>query len=136
MLVFCDTSAIYALMVGSDEMHERSRAILEVLNDSHAALVTSSFVVQETIALLQSRVGLPAVRSFHDSVAPALEIDWVGPRIYERAMSSLLAAANRRISLTDWTSFELMRERRMEYAFAFDEHFEKQGFRVLSEREK
>ena len=44
----------------------------------------------------------------------------------------LLAADKRNVSLTDWTSFEVMRDRGIDLAFAFDPGFAAQGFDVLS----
>ena len=63
---------------------------------------------------------------------PALEIVWITESLYQRAMAALLAAAKRGVSLTDWTSFEVMRERGIERAFAFDRHFAEQGFISIS----
>jgi predicted nucleic acid-binding protein len=89
-------------------------------------------VLQETVALLQARIGVAAVRTFQQSFAPALEVEWIDGPLYQRAMAALLAAGKRGVSLTDWTSFEVMRDRGIEQALAFDPHFEEQGFRTLS----
>jgi predicted nucleic acid-binding protein len=130
--VFVDTSAIYALLVEEDDRHERARAILSELQRENVSLVSTSFVVQESVALLQSRIGVSAVRTLHQLVVPTLEIEWVESTHYERAMLALLAASRREVSLADWTSFDTMRRRGIERAFAFDPHFAEQGFAVLS----
>ncbi len=131
--VFADTSAIYAYLVAEDDRHAEAKALLESLADSDARWISSSYVLQETVALLQSRIGIGAVRTFERMIAPALEIEWITGALYQRAMAALLAAGKRGVSLTDWTSFEVMREKGIEQAFAFDSHFDEQGFRVLSE---
>ena len=127
-----DTSAIYAFLVAEDEKHDHAKAILASLQEDEASLVSSSYVLQETVALLQARIGVPAVRTFQQMAVPALEIVWISESLYQRAMAALLAAAKRGVSLTDWTSFEVMRERGIERAFAFDRHFAEQGFISLS----
>ena len=129
--VFVDTSAIYAALVADDQDHAAARSTLADLEQQRAGLVSSSFVLQETVALLQARSGLNAVRLFHESVVPVLDIVWMTGSRYERAMAALLAASRRRLSLTDWSSFEIMRERGMTRAFAFDRHFSEQGFEIL-----
>lgn len=129
--VFVDTSALYALMVATDAAHEPAKAILEQLASEDARLVTSSFVLQETVALLQARTGTATVRQFREGLAPLLEVVWVDASIYEAAISALLAADSRAISLTDWSSFEIMRRRRLRSAFAFDVHFRQRGFELL-----
>lgn len=130
--IFVDTSAIYALLVAEDEKHDHAKAILASLPEDEANLVSSSYVLQETVALLQARIGVPAVRTFQQMAVPALEIVWITESLYQRAMAALLAAAKRGVSLTDWTSFEVMRERGIERAFAFDRHFAEQGFISIS----
>ena len=128
--VFLDTSALYAFLVAEDEHHAQAAAIFDTLS-AQTAFVCSSFVVQETVALLQARIGVPAVRRFVSVVQPMLEIVWVDAAIYGRAIAALLAAGHRHVSLTDWTSFEVMRERGIESAFAFDPHFKQHGFTLL-----
>lgn len=130
--VFVDTSAIYASLVADDQRHARARTALAEIRQEGASLVTSSFVLHESVALLQARSGIEAVRHFHERLVPLFaRIDWIDEETYARAMNALLAARSTRISLTDWTSFELMRSRGIDRAFAFDAHFEKRGFVVL-----
>jgi uncharacterized protein len=126
--VFLDTSGLYALVVAEDVRHADALGTLQRLRDEGAELVTSSFVLQETIALLQARVGLPAVRALAERLLVGARVIWVGPEVFGAALAALLAAQARTISLTDWSSFEVMRRGRIERAFAFDEDFIRQGF--------
>ena len=57
-------------------------------------------------------------------------MEWVDEALHGRAITALLAAANRDISLVDWTSFELMRARGIDHALAFDSDFDDQGFQL------
>jgi predicted nucleic acid-binding protein len=133
--VFIDTSAIYALLVREDGQHERAKAALKGLQTENVGLVSTSFVVHESVALLQSRIGLSAVRTLHELIVPALDIEWIGVEHYTRAMLSLLSANRRDLSLADWTSFDAMRRRGVDRALAFDPHFAEQGFTVVPEAE-
>jgi predicted nucleic acid-binding protein len=45
--------------------------------------------------------------------------------------SDLLDRKRRDVSLVDAVSFVVMRQRRLEHAFAFDPHFEDEGFSLL-----
>jgi uncharacterized protein len=62
---------------------------------------------------------------------PTLEIEWIVVRTHGLAVAALLAAGRRQISLVDWTSFTVMRERSITHAFAFDDDFERQGFETF-----
>ena len=128
--VFVDTSAFYALLE-EDDNHDGARAAAESLRELGATLVTSSFVVLETVALLQARVGIGAVRIFYLDVLPLLRIIWIDEDLLHRAVNALLAASRRQVSLTDWTSISLMQDHRIEQAFAFDEDFRRMGIDLV-----
>ena len=56
----------------------------------------------------------------------------VDAELHGRVTTALLAANRRDISLVDWTAFEIMRERAVTHAFAFDDDFERQGYTTLT----
>jgi predicted nucleic acid-binding protein len=53
---------------------------------------------------------------------------WVDEAAHAAGVAALLAALPTRISLVDFVSFEVMRERGISRAFAFDDDFRKAGF--------
>lgn len=129
---FVDTSGIYAALVTTDRNHSRAVAALERLEREDRDLVSTSYVLQESVALLQSRQGVRAVRAFHESFCPLLRVVWVDEALHERGMAALLGSGARGVSLTDRVSFEVMRRDGVREAFAFDEDFESEGFSLLS----
>jgi predicted nucleic acid-binding protein len=131
MVIFIDTSALYALLDADDCDHERARAAWEGWSEQPLSFVCSNYVLLESIALIQRRLGIEAVRLFQEEMVPLFHIHWVNPEIHASATSALLAARRRDISLVDWTSFELMRRLGIRTAFTFDQHFAEQGFEVL-----
>jgi predicted nucleic acid-binding protein len=132
--VFVDTSALYALLVRSEEDHETTVAAFERLLRSHRPLVTTNYVVLETIALLQRRFGLPAVRDFESRVAPLLAVLWVDEGLHRRATERLLRSDRRQLSLVDCASFVVMDAEAIEEALALDDDFRTAGYRVLPGR--
>lgn len=131
MTVFVDTSALYALLDAKDPAHPRAQHVFAELQKDTTALLTTSYVVIESVALLQRRAGIHPARMLHDRLVPLLDMEWIDPATHEAAMTALLSAGRRGISLVDWTSFLVMRRQGLEVAFAFDDDFERQGFRVL-----
>jgi predicted nucleic acid-binding protein len=95
------------------------------------SLICNNYVLVETIAVLQNRLGMDAMMVFQNDVRPILTILWVDENLHQRAVSALLAAQRRRLSLVDCASFESMRQAGIRQAFAFDVDFEEQGFEVL-----
>jgi predicted nucleic acid-binding protein len=58
-----------------------------------------------------------------------MEIVWVDEATHSLAVTALLAAQRRKLSLVDCASFAVMRMRGAQVAFAFDRHFAVEGFR-------
>jgi predicted nucleic acid-binding protein len=85
-------------------------------------------VVVETYALLGRRLGLEAVRGFRSDLAPLIEVVWVDETLHEAGLDLLLERRKRKLSLVDAVSFVTMRGRGIEEAFAYDPHFEQEGF--------
>ena len=132
MKIFTDTSGFFALLVKNDHMHVRAKKNFEYFAQNKVRLVTSSFVLVETIALLQRRVSLKAVQDFYTKIYPLLEIIWVGEDLYSRSIQRLLLSNEKHISLVDCLSFEIMEAQEISHAFTFDKHFEGQGFAIAA----
>jgi predicted nucleic acid-binding protein len=129
-VILLDTSAVYALASARDPRHGEALALAARLAASGEPLLVHSYVLCETFALLHRR----------RSLAAALEVDAglgrhetvvVDRALHDRAVARLRAAGSRRPSLVDAVSFELMKERRIRAAFAFDPDFESEGFRLF-----
>lgn len=130
-LLFVDTSALYALLDVDDRFHRAAAAAFSHVSPDKTLMLTSSYVVLETLALIQTRLGMSAVRKWKTEFHGILEIVWIEKQLHEEALTALVAAAKPTISLTDWSSFLIMRERGIENVFSFDRHFAQQGFNLL-----
>ena len=132
MTTFVDTSAFLAVLNAEDHMHQEARGEWERLLESDTTLRTTNYVLVETSALLQSRIGVDGLRLFAADVVPVLDIIWVDAGMHLSAYHSLLVAARRELSLVDCVSFEAMRRLGIDTVFCFDAHFAQQGFQVLA----
>lgn len=126
--VFADTSALLALLNAEDRDHGRAAGAFGALRARRAAIVTTSYVLVETYALIGRRLGLDAVRSFRADFAPLLDVIWVDDALHDAGLDLLLKRHRRLLSLVDAVSFVAMRRQGLSEAFAFDPHFEQEGF--------
>lgn len=131
MNIYVDTSAFLAVLNADDRYHGVAKSTWEKLLLDGAQLYLNNYVLVETFALLQSRFGPEAIRLFQSDILPVIEITWVDEAIHNPAVSALLAANRRSLSLVDCTSFETMRQLGLSSAFALDNHFKEQGFDVI-----
>lgn len=131
MTVFADTSALYAVLDADDEFHARASAALTSLLSDDATLVTTNYVLVETFALVQARLGMDAVRALSDQLLPAVRTVAVTEEDHRGAVQALLAADRRHLSLVDCASFLVMRRLGLRSAFTFDDDFRGQGFESI-----
>ncbi len=131
MRIFIDTSAFYALLDRDDENHRKAKNVWADLLKNENTLITSNYVLVETFALLQHRLGIEAVRGFQNDILPLVNIEFVISELHRSCVSALLSASRRNLSLVDCVSFEMMRTLEIKTAFAFDPHFKEQGFNML-----
>lgn len=117
MRCFVDTSAFLAVLNRDDENHLPAARQWQKLLGEDWDLVTTSYVLVETFAVCQSRLGIKAARAFHTDVTPLLRVEWIDPERHWAAAAAVLAAGKRQLSLNQ--------------AFAFDRRFRDQGFDLL-----
>jgi predicted nucleic acid-binding protein len=129
--VFADTSALYPLLSRTDKDHERATQAFARLRAREAPLLSTSYVLVETYALADRRLGVSAVRTFRADFAPLVEVIWVNESLHEAGLDVLGARNRRQLSLVDAVSFAAMRQRGLHEAFALDPHFADEGFVTL-----
>src|SRR6266404_4309817 len=117
MTVFIDTSAFYAVLDRSDENHVAALGQWDRILSNDVSIISSNYVIVETCALLQSRIGLEAVSTFHEDIVPLIQIEWITKSAHDSAMAAVLAAGRRKLSLVDCTSFQVMRDAAIRNAF-------------------
>ena len=128
-MIFLDTSAIYALADEADTHHMAAHKKFEDLLKSRETFLLHTYILLESVALLQARLGLPLAILFLKD-AKLFEIEWVDRGLHEEAAKELERIGKRGISLVDCTSFLVMRRKGVKKVLAFDPDFEDQGFTI------
>lgn len=133
--VFMDTSAWFASIVHSAPNHARAWAWIRPIR---TRLVTTDYVIDETLTLLRSRRGPPTAIAFGKEIllGDLVEIEWVTPEIFKQAWDVFRTHADKNWSFPDCTSKVVMDRLGIHQAFTFDKHFRRFGnVKVLPEGE-
>jgi len=126
-LILLDTSAIYALADVADPNHREAVTLFRHALNNHEQLLVHSYVLSESAALIQHRLGLQAALSFlRDS--SRRQLLWVAEAEHEAGAALLEQEGRRDLSLVDCVSFALMRRLGIQTSFAFDTDFQRAGF--------
>ncbi len=87
MSVFVDTSALFAVLDADDQFHQRARAVWTNFLERGEDLITTSYVLIETFALVQHRLGMEAVRTLEEDILSVVHVQWVMKPIIELVSS-------------------------------------------------
>jgi predicted nucleic acid-binding protein len=130
--IYVDTSAFYALLDRADPYHKEASSLWVTLMDNNSTLVTSNYVVSETMKLLQKRIGFDAARAWYKNILSVLDVLWIDEGIHQQAYELWLNLGRIPLSLVDCTSFVTMHQHQIERAFCFKSHFVDNGFDILT----
>jgi len=128
MSVFVHTSFLVALLDEDDQRSTTAGGLWRHASAAGGSVFTTNYVVLESCAVLQRRLGVPAVRRLTREILAPVQIEWVTRIDHGRAVDALITAARRELSLVDCVSFEVMRRLDVSECLAFDRHFDEQGF--------
>jgi len=129
---FVDTAGFMMLADASDPDHERAKAFRDDWLEQGGVLVSTDYVLDETLTLVRMRLGLDAAESFWNAVEGSSRLRWEpidGARA-ERARRWFFRWRDKAFSFTDCTSFVVMKERKLRIALTSDRHFAQAGFQL------
>jgi predicted nucleic acid-binding protein len=130
-MILIDTSAFLALLDMNDIYHERATRKWIVLLNEGQDCITNNYVVLESIAITQKRLGVQAVLELSENILEHVHIGWVDEVQHMQALETMLSINRRQLSFVDCTAFQTMRRLGIETAFTFDSHFREEGFNVI-----
>lgn len=130
---FADTSALYAFVDRNDAHHAAARAAVPRLVQSGRRIVTTDYVITETVNLANARGGALVATRVLDLLerSAGLRVEWIGAERFDAAKEFFRKHSDHGYSFTDCTSFVVMGELRLTEALTTDRHFVAAGFRVL-----
>lgn len=133
MKLFVDTSAWLALNDRSDQYHSEAVSRLNTVAKQKIELITSEYVVDESITIIRYRVSHKAAVVFGDALMSSTIVTLADITDEERFRAWMLFKKydDKELSFTDCTSFALMNKLKLRKAFAFDDHFKQIGFELF-----
>ncbi len=125
-MIFVDTGAWFALLVGDDPNYSVAQ---QWFARNRSSLVTTDYVVDELLTLVRSRVDTRMSIRVGESVldeqlADLIQIDHED---FVAAWNVFARYRDKEWSFTDCVSLVVMRRLKINTAFAFDEHFRQFG---------
>jgi predicted nucleic acid-binding protein len=131
--VFVDTGGWMACADGADPAHSACTAARDGALEDGRTLITTDFVVDETLTLIRFRLGLTAANAWWQQIDGSARLRWerVENDRFERARNLFFQYRDKDLSFTDCTSIAVMRELKLTTVITTDRHFHQVGFDVL-----
>ena len=131
--VFVDTAGWMACADGNDPAHNASCEARDALLESGHVLITTDYVMDETLTLLRMRLGLAVAKAWWELVKGSARVkwEWIGVERSEKARAAFFRYRDKQYSFTDCTSFVVMQELKIKQALTTDHHFRQMGFQML-----
>ena len=131
--LFVDTAGWVGCADASDPAHAACHAARDGALEARHTLVTTDYVVDETMTLLRLRLGLPSAEAWWRQVDGSPRVRWerIDGARFDRALELLFRHRDKDYSFTDCTSFVVMRELKLASVLTTDKHFKQMGFDVL-----
>lgn len=128
--VFVDTAGWMACADAADPAHRSATAARDAWLKQGGMLVTTDYVVDETLTLIRLRLGHAAAEAWWRQVDGSSRLRWesIGATRAEKARAIFFRYEDKDFSFTDCTSFVVMRELRLREALTTDHHFAQMGF--------
>lgn len=127
---FVDTSFFKAFIDPKDDFHTKALQIFEQLKKDSVMLVTSNFIIDETLTLIRYRCGLERAKELK-SILEQFETDFKIVRVLSRDEANAWDWFTKdwsKLSFTDCVSFAMMQRLELKRVVAFDEDFKRAGF--------
>lgn len=136
MKLFTDTGAWLAAFDQGDAFHNAARSALTSLQGQHVTLLTSDYILDETITAILSRASHRAAVRFGDWIQGErrVRIVKVDADLWQAAWQLFKRYDDKAFSFTDCASFVIMQRQGLVDVFGFDHHFEQMGFRLWPRR--
>lgn len=131
--IFVDTSGWMAIFNDTDSAHEPAQDWLTQMENLNFSMVTTDYIIDETVTLFGSRRFSHLKKPFLDKVLSSwtVKLEWVDQHRFFQARDFLLKHEDKNYSFTDCTSFIVMEELKLTEALASDRHFKQAGFKPL-----
>lgn len=125
--VFADTSAFIASYDPRDQEREIATRTLTALIHSGARLLTTNFILDETLTWFRRNAG--ARESVGRAILESAFVEYVRLEAADerRAWEMCLKLRDKEFSFTDLTSFVVMERLKLREVFTFDEDFRRYG---------
>lgn len=117
----------------ADPAHRRAVQARDRVLEAGKFLVTTDYVVDETLTLIRLRLSLAAAEKWWNQLERSARLlwEWIEAVRAAEARDIFFRYRDKKYSFTDCTSFVVMKELKLRQVLTTDRHFRQMGFELL-----
>lgn len=130
--IFVDADAFVAAANKKDPNHKKALRLGKILAQAKVVKLTSDFAFGEAVTVVSQKVGhIQAVRMGYDIQNGGATIVDSTQVHREKALEKFSKQTTKNARFTDMVNMVLMDELKIDTIFSFDEHYPKNGYKLL-----
>jgi len=124
-MIFIDSSAFYLIINKSERLHKIAKKTFNKIILDNDILVTSDYIIDETLTLVSRKWGKYYAIEFWDSIknSDILKVMKLSERQFYKTIDLFRKYKDHNFSFTDYSCFIIMNDLKINKVFTFDKHF-------------
>ena len=124
-MIFIDSSAFYLIINKSERLHKIAKKTFNKIILDNYILVTSDYIIDETLTLVSRKWGKYYAIEFWDSIknSDILKVMKLSERQFYKTIDLFRKYKDHNFSFTDYSCFIIMNDLKINKVFTFDKHF-------------
>lgn len=131
--LFLDTSFIVAMEDADDQNHAKAISYWKKFKKHPERLITSTYVFDETVTFFKKKISYKKAVEVGNLLlsSPTLEMVHILHDDFENGWEMFQKYSDKGFSFTDCLSFVVMKQKGIQEALTFDDHFRQMSFTVI-----
>ena len=124
-MIFIDSSAFYLIINKSERLHKIAKKTFNKIILDNDILVTSDYIIDETLTLVSRKWGKYYAIEFWDSIknSDILKVMKLSESQFYKTIDLFRKYKDHNFSFTDYSCFIIMNDLKINKVFTFDKHF-------------
>jgi len=133
--IFADTSGWANYFVRTEPFHQEAKQLMQKWYKDRTRVITTNYVLSELVALFISPLRITRQQQIQ-AIETIKAVEWIeiihiNQTLDDQAWQFLMRRNDKMWSLSDCSSFVVMKQRKISQGFTTDHHFEQAGFVTL-----
>lgn len=132
MKILFDSDALFALYVGSDQLHQKAKILLEKIMTQNMTCFVSNIVLQECVTVISYKIGQVEARDFLEKFeSMPFDVICLDERIELESWKIFKTQKSNGVSFIDCSNIAFLQSMNLDCIFSFDHFYKKNKIKTF-----